>query len=63
MKLDDEDLQSHQDYQNQYRMDLGNLARDVGISDEELEQIEKDSEGPKVENALKLIMRERKIAG
>ena len=63
MKLDDEDLQSHLDYQNQYRMDLGNLARDVGISDEELEQIEKDSEGAKVENALKLIMRERKIAG
>ncbi len=63
MKLDDEDLQSHLDYQNQYRMDLNRLAEEVGIDKDELEQIEKDSDGSKVNSALKLIMKERKIAG
>jgi hypothetical protein len=65
MDLDEEDLQSHLDYQNSYRMNMEDRARKVGVSEEYIEQIRKDAESStgKVENALKLIMKERKVAG
>ena len=59
----DENIQEHLDYHNQYRMEMKEMAKKAGISEDYIEKIEDESTGSKVESALNNIMSERSKAG
>jgi hypothetical protein len=61
--LDDGSVEDHVKFQEDYRNKMEAAAGRTGVVGERIEKIRQESEGPKVDSALKLIMKERKVAG